>query len=139
MGVRDPGSFSLGWRSRITGPGPPYLSIRPNFSTKGASPMAELTIGGKSYTLAPLRLAQVAKAMPGIADVKLDRVEGILLAVAYSLMNGGAFAGESAEDVANTVDVGASSGDVQQAYMAIMLMTGSQRHSTGKELVANPE
>jgi hypothetical protein len=101
--------------------------------------MAELTVGGKSYALAPLRLAQAAKVIPGVAEVKLDRVEGILLAVAYSLMNGGAFEGESAEAVANTVDVGASSGDVQQAYMAIMLMSGSQKHSTGEDLVADPE
>jgi hypothetical protein len=101
--------------------------------------MAELVVGGTSYKLSPLRLAQIAKVIPGVAEVKLDRVEGILLAVAYSLMNGGAFEGESAEAVANIVDVGASSGDVQQAYMAIMLMTGSQKHSTGEELVADPE
>jgi hypothetical protein len=119
MGVRDPGSSPLDG-----GLGPQAWTARLFY--KGAT-MAELTVGGTSYTLAPLRLSQVFKVIPGVDDVKLDSVEGILRAVAYSLMNAGAFEGQSVEVIANTVDVHASSGDVQQAYLAIMAMTGLQK------------
>jgi hypothetical protein len=101
--------------------------------------MAELVVGGTCYTLAPLRYRQVSKVFPGLADHPLDRGEGILLAVAYSLMNGGAFEGESVESVADSIDEGASPTEVTRAYMDILTLTGMQKHSTAEEIAADPE
>ena len=99
--------------------------------------MAELTVGGTSYTLAPLRYRQVNKVVLSRDKASKEEIQdAVQRGIAFSLKNTGAFPDKSVDELMDFLDEQLPALEHSSAWVDVLKITGLTKDEPGEDLAA---